>query len=74
MVGHNANEGLLFTNSAVTNGCAFAAALLVTFPDIDPGVQTYIQEILYPEIHDGTHGYKDEIGRIDLVISESASR
>ena len=74
MVGHNANEGLLFTNPAVTNDSAFAAALLVTFPDIDSSVQTYIQEVLYPVTYDGTYGYKDEIGRIDLVISESTFR
>lgn len=71
MVGHNADEGLLFSNPAITNDRAFAGDLLVDFPDINPSVQTYIEEVLYPAIYDGSYGYKDEIGRIDLVISES---
>ena len=71
MVGHNADEGLLFSNPAITNDSAFAGDLLVAFPDINPSVQTYIEEVLYPAIYDGSYGYKDEIGRIDLVISES---
>ena len=71
MVGHNADEGLLFTNPAIRNDSAFARDLLLSFPDLDPSVQTYIEEVLYPAIYDGSYGYKDEIGRIDLVISES---
>ena len=71
MVGHNADEGLLFTNPAIINDSAFARDLLVRFPDVDPSVQTYIEEVLYPAVFDGSYGYQDEIGRTDLVISES---
>ena len=71
MVGHNADEGLPFTNPAITNDSAFARDLLITFPDVSPSVQTYIEEDLYSAVYDGSHDYKDETRRIDLVISES---
>lgn len=71
MLGHNSNEGLLFTNPAITNDSALDADISVDFPHIDPAVRNYIENVLYPPVFDGSYGYKDEISRVDLIISES---
>lgn len=70
-MGHNANEGLLFTNPAVTNNSALSADLSIGFPGINPAVKAYILNVLYPPVFDGSLGYRDTIGRTDLIISES---
>ena len=71
MVGHNSNEGLVFTDPAVSNNSAFDAAIVRYFPNISPAVRTYIEDELYPPVFDGSFGYKDQTGRLDLFISES---
>ena len=59
MVGHNADEGLFFTNPVTANESAFAGDLLASFPDVNPSVQTYIEEVLYPTVYDGRYFYFD---------------
>lgn len=74
MLGHNADEGLLFTNPAITNDTTFNTYLLSSFPTINPSVARYIEDVLYPPTIPGTlgtTGYSDETGRIILTISES---
>ena len=74
MLGHNADEGLLFTNPAVTNDTAFTEYVSQQFPTIDPSVLSYIENILYPPKMPGTlgtTGYSDETGRLVLALSES---
>ena len=71
LLGHNADEGLLFTSPAVTNNSALAVTLQTDFPDLNPSISAYIQDVLYPPVFDGSLGYKDEIGRTDLIITES---
>ena len=76
MVGHNADEGLLFTNPAVTNDTTLNQYILAAYPTIQPAVLTYIENTLYPPNMTngtlGTTGYSDETGRVDLIISESS--
>ena len=74
MLGHNADEGLDFTNPGVTNDTSFDAYVKSTFPTISPSVADYIENVLYPPQMPGTlgtTGYSDETGRIVLVITES---
>ena len=74
MLGHNADEGLVFTNPEVMNDTAFNEYLLQTFPTINPTVASYIENVLYPPDMPGvlgTTGYSDETGRLVLTISES---
>ena len=74
MLGHNADEGLDFTNPAVLNDTSFNEYLLQTFPTVDPSVASYIENVLYPPDMPGvlgTTGYSDETGRLVLTISES---
>ena len=74
MLGHNADEGLIFTNPAIENNTSFNAYLLSSFPTISSSAASYIEDVLYPPIMPGTlgtTGYADETGRVVLIISES---
>jgi len=74
MLGHNADEGLIFTNPGVTNDTSFNEYLLQAFPTIQSSVASYIEDVLYPPNMPGIlglSGYLDETGRVDLVVSES---
>ena len=74
MIGHNADEGLDFTNPAVQTDTEFNEYIQIAFPTINPSVASYIENILYPPTMPGvlgTTGYSDETGRLDLAISES---
>lgn len=74
MLGHNADEGLVFANPAIANDTTFNTYLLSAFPTINPSVVGYIEDVLYPSTMPGTlgtTGYSDETGRVVLAISES---
>ncbi|MCJ1367175.1 hypothetical protein MMC16_006307 [Acarospora aff. strigata] len=71
MVGHNANEGLVFTPPFVTTTAAYTSFLRANLPNIAPQVLNYVQNVLYPPIFDGSRGYKDNVGRAALTLSES---
>lgn len=74
MLGHNADEGLLFTNPAITNDTTFNAFILSAFPTISPSISEYVEDVLYPPSMSGTlgtTGYSDETGRVVLSTSES---
>ncbi|CAF9932186.1 MAG: hypothetical protein ALECFALPRED_005234 [Alectoria fallacina] len=74
MLGHNADEGLVFTNPVIANDSTFNTYLLSAFPTINPSAANYIEDVLYPPSMPGTlgtTGYSDETGRVVLSISES---
>ena len=71
MVGHNADEGLLFTSPFITNNTDYNAYLVTAFPTISQAVQTYIENVLYPPVFNGSYPYTNEIGRTILTIAES---
>ena len=70
MVGHNANEGLLFTPPTSQNGSTYKATIKEDFPDMPPNVANYLTDVLYPPIYNGSYGYKDPVGRMALSISD----
>ncbi|KAI9718222.1 MAG: hypothetical protein M1812_004212 [Candelaria pacifica] len=72
MVGHNADEGLLFTNPAVNNASAYLAYVQSIFPDARPSVVTYIDQVLYPPVFNGTYGYTSHLTRAILTIADAA--
>ena len=71
LVGHNSNEGLLFTDPRITNTAGFLQVLSTNFPNLPHSSETYITETLYPPIFDGSKGYTNEVGRVSLAIAES---
>ena len=67
MVGHNANEGLIFTPPYSQNNTDIKAQLAVTIPSIAafPETLDYILTELYPEVFDGSQaqGYTNNLDR-----------
>lgn len=75
MVGHNADEGFLFTSPYITNDTTFNEYVQAAFPTIQPAVASYVENTLYPPNKTGIlglTGYSDETGRVDLILSESS--
>ena len=72
MLGHNADEGLVFSSPAVTNETAYAQLLTSNYPDISPAVVSYIENVLYPADFSEKYGYTDQIGREALTVAESS--
>lgn len=74
MVGHNSNEGLIFTSPFVQNNSAFEDSLIKLEPTLRawPEVVDYITEVLYPPVFDGSQaqGYTNQIARASAVIAE----
>ncbi|KAF2717637.1 carboxylesterase family protein-like protein [Polychaeton citri CBS 116435] len=74
MVGHNADEGLLFTSPFIQNNSAFDSFISSSFPSIRgwPDVMDYITTTLYPPIFDGSQaqGYTNQIARASALIAE----
>ncbi|KAA6409016.1 MAG: carboxylesterase family [Lasallia pustulata] len=71
MVGHNADEGLVFTSPFITNNTEYDSYLTTSFPTIDPAVVNYIANVLYPPVFKGSYPYTSQTGRTILSISES---
>ena len=74
MVGHNADEGLLFTSPFVQNNSAFATFLTAELPTIAayPSVLNYTTNVLYPPVFDGSQamGYTSQVARAAALVSE----
>lgn len=68
MVGHNADEGLLFTNPLVTTEEALPSILSGT--SAPESALAYISNTLYPANFNGTYGYTNEIARQALLLSD----
>ena len=72
MVGHNADEGLAFTNPAILNNTVYDQFILLNFPGISPYQFNYLTQTLYPPVFDGSFGYTNEIERAVVTLSESS--
>ena len=70
MVGHNTDEGLLFTSPYIQNDDEFRAFITSNFPGAIPSSVDYIANTLYPPVFDGTYGYTNQLQRTALVTSE----
>lgn len=71
MVGHNADEGPLFTPPYVTNDSILLTFLRDAYIDIQPSVASYVVETLYPAIYNGSYPYTSALERTILLLSES---
>ncbi|KAI9806534.1 MAG: hypothetical protein M1833_003721 [Piccolia ochrophora] len=71
MVGHNANEGLLFTSPFIRDDTSFRAFIQNSFPRASPAVIDTIAVDFYPPTFDGSAGYTNQIQRTALYLSEA---
>ncbi|CAG8196440.1 unnamed protein product [Penicillium salamii] len=70
MVGHAADEGLLFTTPESYNSTGFGTQLSNYAPSILKDVFEFVEHILYPPIYNGTFGYTDSVARAALFVSD----
>ncbi|KAF2089604.1 alpha/beta-hydrolase [Saccharata proteae CBS 121410] len=70
MVGHNGDEGLLFTPPYITNDSTYRTFLEATFPATPATVLDYIENELYPP-PGNTSLYTTNLNRAVLTVSES---
>lgn len=70
MLGHNSDEGLLFTNPFITTNADFASFLEEMLPDSSNTTRGFILDTLYPPIFDESLGYTTEVARVALAVSE----
>jgi carboxylesterase type B len=70
MVGHNANEGALFTPFYLPNTDALKDQIADAFANIPKSSLDYIVDTLYPAVFDGSLGYTNNFERGSLIVSE----
>lgn len=71
MVGHNANEGPLFTAPSIQSDAALRQQLTTAYPYIPASSVDYVVNVLYPPVFDGSYPYTTQYQRAALIISES---
>jgi hypothetical protein len=68
LIGHSADEGLIFSSPYIQNNTDFVNYIRGLFPSADAETVRYISEVMYPPIFDGSHGYTSQIRRLDLLF------
>jgi carboxylesterase type B len=70
MVGHNANEGPLFTAPSIQSDAALRRQLNIAYPNMPNSSVDHIMNVLYPPVFDGSYPYTSQYARATLIISE----
>ncbi|TVY80745.1 Carboxylesterase patB [Lachnellula suecica] len=70
LVGHNSDEGLLFTPPYIQTQGDFEQLAMVTFPTANSTLVDTIVDVLYPPVFNGSYGYSDQIGRTAIIIAD----
>ncbi|KAK4556861.1 hypothetical protein LTR86_005841 [Recurvomyces mirabilis] len=70
LLGHNSDEGILFTTPFLSNETDFVQYWRGLFPVAQPKVLDYIVEVLYPPIYDGSYGYTDIFARSSQLVAD----
>lgn len=70
MVGHNADEGAFFTPPYIQSDETLQSHLRTVFPATTQQTIDHVTKTLYPPVFDGSHPYRDQYFRADLIISE----
>lgn len=70
MVGHNADEGAFVTPPYIQSDETLQSHLRTVFLATTQQTIDYVTKTLYPPVFDGSHPYRDQYSRADLIISE----
>jgi cholinesterase len=70
MVGHNSNEGAVFTSPFLTTDALLQANIETVFPTASNETVTYMMDTLWPAVYDGTYGYTSIFERASLITAE----
>ncbi|KAI9822839.1 MAG: hypothetical protein M1826_000367 [Phylliscum demangeonii] len=71
MVGHNTDEGLIFSSPYIRDDAGYTTYIRQSFPAASAAVVDYIAHTMYPPVFDGSRGYRDQIQRTALTIKEA---
>ena len=71
MVGHNAAEGISFTDPSIHSDEALDAQFKKVFPSMTDSTIEYLTQTLYPPVFDGSYPYTTQLDRATLITSES---
>lgn len=71
MTGHNSDEGLLFASPFVKTNREYERYLRTLLPALSNMAVSTISNKLYPAIFNGSFGYTDQLGRLDLTLAEA---
>lgn len=71
LIGHNSDEGVLFTPPNATDASTFAASVLALHPSMTPENLDYVSNTLYPAVFDGTYGYTDPYRRTSNMRADA---
>lgn len=70
LVGHNSDEGLLFTDPSVQSQSEYMAQVAQILPTSNSSLQSEITNVLYPPNFNGSYGYTNQIERTALSIAD----
>jgi carboxylesterase type B len=70
MVGHNGDEGLVFTSPVTTTEEGIRESIKQALPETSTDTVNYLLDVLYPPIFNGSFGYTDSVGRSALITSD----
>lgn len=70
LVGHNSDEGLLFTNPNAVDPATFPTNFKRNLPSLSNASLEYVTDTLYPAVFNGSAPYTDDIARQALASAE----
>ncbi|KAI1077609.1 alpha/beta-hydrolase [Whalleya microplaca] len=72
MVSHNSLEGLTFTKPSIKTEGDYLEMLYDAMPMVSEDIVNVINDILYPEVFDGTYGYKSQFQRAMVTVQDTS--
>lgn len=70
MAAHNSDEAHKYTNPNTTTDLDFNTTMLTYWPNITDTEFSYLTNVLYPPVYDGSQPYTTPFYRLDLAISD----
>lgn len=61
MIGHNLDEGPLFTDPSIIDNASFNTFVQSLFPAPDDQLVEYVESTLYPPTFDGSQPYTNQL-------------
>lgn len=69
-IGMNSHEGILFSDPTVESSAAYSTYIRNMIPGISNASASHIEEVLYPEVFDGSYGYTSQFERGLITFQE----
>ena len=71
MTGYNTDEGSLLVPPYINDSASYEHYVRGLVPSLTPRSLQYIADTLYPAVFDGSHGYYDQHGRVNLTYADA---